>query len=111
MTQQNLDAILKRVQAEHPGRKIRIAESLPVDRLPVPKPAPKLTELPAADHDALIEQLRGLRIPEDKGLGDTAQRIAADKKHELYVPIRRWLKVYSCRRSEAVKLVNRMFAN
>lgn len=69
----------------------------------------KLTELPAADHDALIEMLRGLQIESDKGLGDTANRLLANKKHELYVPIRRWFKVYSCSRSQACRMVNRLF--
>ena len=70
----------------------------------------KIKELPYKDHSALIEQLRGLRIPEDKGLGDTANRVISESDQpELQIQVRRWLKFYSCRRSDACRLVNRMF--
>jgi hypothetical protein len=70
----------------------------------------KINELPYEQHEAVIAQLRELVQPEDKGLGDTATRVLGDwEQPELSRLVRCWLRFYSCRRSEALKMVNRHF--
>jgi hypothetical protein len=70
----------------------------------------KINELPYEQHEAVIAQLRDLTQPGDKGLGDTATRVLGDwEQPELSRLVRCWLRFYSCRRSEALKMVNRHF--
>ena len=75
--------------------------------------APKIQELPHSEHLQVIEELRKLRTEVDSGLGDTAKRLIAEstKNTDFIWLLRCFLKFYSCRRREAVDMVNRHFPN
>lgn len=106
MTHWNHDAILAHAAATYPGRKIRIsngAEYAPVS-------VKKIPELPYDQHSQVIDQIRELAQPGEKGLGETAERLLAESEDKvLKMLIRQWLRFYSCRRSDAVKMINRQF--
>jgi len=67
-----------------------------------------VVELPYEQHSELIEHLKQELGLQDRGLGDTATRLIK-AQHTLSYQIRRWLKFYACRRSEAVAMINRHF--
>lgn len=106
MIPSNHDAILAHAAAVYPGRKIRISDGSEH----TPAIVKKIPELPYDQHDQVIAQLREFTQPRDRGLGDTCQRLLLEK-HSLSFAIRRWLKFYSCRTSEAIKMVNRQFSD
>lgn len=118
MTQQNLDAILKRVQAEHPGRKIRIAESLPVDHLALSRrfEASSVNQEAAYDFEALIPEIAQQKKEGDAGVGATALRILIDLRgsrvpEEVVIRqnVRKWLKFWSCNIRQAAELADKMW--
>ena len=105
MTHKNHDELLAFLQAKYPGRQVRIAGEYKPSRQ-------KVVELPYGQHEQVINQLRELMQPEDIGLGDTAYRLLSQHENgKLQMQVRRWLKFYSCRRREAVDMVNRHFPN
>jgi hypothetical protein len=72
----------------------------------------KITELPYDQHEELISQLTELQDSSDRGLGDTANRLLMHSEDKaVRHKIRRWLKFYSCRRSEALAMTNIQFPN
>ena len=70
----------------------------------------QICELPYDLHGQVIEEIRGLAQPGEKGLGETAERLLAESEDKvLKMLIRQWLRFYSCRRSDAVRMINRQF--
>lgn len=74
----------------------------------VTRPGIRVSELPYEQHNELVQQLKELSTPEDKGLGSTGIRLLR-KRHPLSTQIRRWMKFYSCRRIEATKHINKLY--
>lgn len=67
-------------------------------------------EMAISEHPAFLETLRSHKIDTDTGAGDTAQRLLADRRHKpLYPELRRFLRLWSCKRKEAADMANRWY--